>query len=648
MTALLQDVRYAVRSFGKSAGFTAAAVLTLALGIGANTAIYSVVHSVLFRPLPFSNPERLVMVWANGGPSRAVYEEVRAKARLYQDLAAFYYPEGGATLVSRGNPERIVVASGTSNLFPVLGVAPALGRNFAPSEERTGNDNVVMLSHDLWQQRFGGDPAIVGRAITLDGVARTVIGVMPANFHFPRRETQAWVPVMMDASNIGDLWGSGGYGIIGRLRPGATATSAQAELRSIARQTRHDNPVWDPGASYGTDATVVSLQTQVAGDLRPTLLILLAAVAVVLLIACANVANLLLARGAARTKAFAIRAAIGARRRRLVQQLLTESLLLAGIGAFAGFVLAWAVIAPLAHGLLADTPQLVDVGVDARVLAFTVIVAVITGVITGIVPALRASDPNFNSLLNDASRGASSGVGHRSLSDALVVLEVALAVTLVVGAGLLIRSFWELRSIDPGFNADGITSARVDLPKQGVNPGDRWRLFYTQLVQRVASLPDVQSVAATSEIPLGEQSFLAFRVQGQIEDLHNTLPSARGYHVVTPAYLRTMQIPLRQGRSFTDADTKGAVDVAIVNEALARRFWPDGNAIGQRIGYPWESPWVTIVGVAADVHEQGIGVPDTTMTIYRPFLQVPKASMQIVVKSSAPTTTIVADIRRAV
>jgi putative ABC transport system permease protein len=452
----------------------------------------------------------------------------------------------------------------------------------------------------------------------------------------------------MDASNLGDFWGSGGYGLVGRLRPGVTAAAAQTELRSVGRQIRHDNPVWDPGAAYGTYATVVSLQSQLSGDVRPTLLILLAAVAVVLLIACANVANLLLARGAARTRAFAIRAAIGARRRRLVQQLLTESLLLAGIGALVGFVLAWAIVTPLSHGLLADTPQLVDVGIDGRVLAFTAIIAVITGVLTGIVPALRASDPNFNTLLNDAGRGASSSFAHRRLSDTLVVLEVALAVTLVIGAGLLIRSFWELSSIAPGFNPVGVTTARVDLPKRGQDDGDHERLFYSQLVLRIAELQGVQSAAATSEIPLGEQSSMAFRVQGQVEDIHHGLPTARGYHVVTPEYLQTVGIPLRHGRSFTNADMKGAADVAIVSEALARHFWPDGNAVGQRIGYPWESPWITIVGIAADVHEQGLGAADTTMTIYRPLLQTPKSSMQIVVKSSLPTTAVAATIRRAV
>ena len=646
MSTLLQDMRYALRSFGKARAFTIAAVLTIALGIGANTAIFSVVHSVLFRALPFSAPERLVRIWPNGTSSRAEYAEVRAKTRLYQDIAAVSSLPTGATLSGRGEPERIAIASATSNLFPVLGIAPALGRNFTASEERTGDDNVVMLSHDLWQQRFGSDPAIIGRTIMLDGVSRTVIGVMPSDFHFPRREVEAWVPVVMDASNVGDYWGSGGYAEIGRLRAGATATSAQDELRSVARQIRHDNPVWDPGANYGTDAAVVSLQTQLAGDVRPTLLVLLAAVAVVLLIACANVANLLLARGAARTRAFAIRAAIGARRRRLVQQLLTESLLLAGIGAFLGLMLAWVIVAPLSRGLLADTPQLFNVGIDGGLLAFTVAIAVITGVLTGIVPALRASDPNFNTLLNDASRGASSGFGHRRLSDMLVVLEVALAVTLVIGAGLLIRSFWGLSSTAPGFDPVGVTTARVDLPKQGQDKEEHERVFYSQLIQRVAELPGVRSAAATSEIPLDERSGMAFRVGGQLEDIHHGLPTANGYHVVTPAYLRTMGIPLRNGRSFTDADAKGAPDVAIVNEALARRFWPNGDAIGQRIGYPWESPWITIVGVAADIHEQGLGIADTTMTIYRPFLQAPKPNMQIVVKSSLPTTVVATDIRR--
>jgi putative ABC transport system permease protein len=648
MNTLWQDVRHALRSFSKARAFTIAAVLTIALGIGANTAVFSVVHSVLFRPLPFASPDRLVRIWPSFGPSRAVYADIRARARMYKEVAAFYVHQGGATLLDRGEPERIDVASGTSNLFPVLGIRPKLGRNFTVAEERKGNDNVMMLSDELWRQHFGADPGIVGRVVTLDGVARAVIGVMPVGFHFPARETQAWIPVVMDASSAGDFWGSGGYGVIGRLRPGATAQGAQSELRSIARQIRHDNPVWDPGASYGADATVVSLQSDLAGDVRSTLLILLAAVAIVLLIACANVANLLLARGATRTKSFAIRAAVGANRRRLVQQLLTESLLLAAAGASAGFVLAWALITPLGSGLLAGTPQLVDVAVDGRVLAFTAIVAVATGVLTGIVPALRASDPNFNSLLNGTSRGASSSRGHRRLSDALVILEVALAVTLVIGAGLLIRSFWELRNVDPGFNPTGVTVARVDLTAQSQGASERGSVFYTQLMQRLASMPGVHGAAAASQIPLGEQSGMAFRVQGQFENIHAGLPTAGGYHVITPTYLNTMGIALQRGRSFTNADIKGAAEVGIVNEALANRFWPGGNAVGQRIGYPWESPWITVVGVVANVHERQLGVADTAMTIYRPLLQVPTSSMQIVVRSSAPTAAVAAGIRRAV
>ncbi|MGI9090649.1 MAG: ABC transporter permease [Gemmatimonadaceae bacterium] len=647
MSALPHDFRYAFRSLARSIGFTLAAIITFALGIGANVAIFSVVNSVLLRPLPFKQPDRLVSVWAKGGPSRGVFAAIRDRSRSYQQLAA--YRQGtGLTLTGRGEPERIDGALGTATLFPVLGVAPALGRNFVSGEEQAGNDRVVILSNDFWQQHSGADPNIVGQMVTLDGISRTVIGVMPPDFHFPLHTTQVWIPVVMDARNIGDFWGTGGYQVLGRLRTDATAAQAQADLRATAPQIRHANPLWDPGPAYGTDAIVVPLQAQMSGDVRPTLLILVAAVAVVLLIACANVANLLLARGAAQSKAFAIRTALGARRRRLIRQLLTESLLLSLLGAAVGIAIAWIVITPLVSGLLAGSPQLVNVGIDGRVLAFTVTVAVLTGVITGLVPALRTSDPNLQLLLNDTGRGATVGAGHRRLSDILVISEITLAVMLVVGAGLLIRSFWELQNINPGFSPEGVTSARIDLSKQAYADDSRVRVFYTALLQRVALLPGVKSAAATTEIPLGGESGMAFRVQGQIEDMHNALPTAGGYHVITPEYLRTMSIPLLRGRGFTNADTKGAPDVVLVNEALAHHFWSNSNPIGQRIGYPYPSEWLTIVGVVGNVKEQGIGRPsDTTMTIYRPFLQSPKTTMVVLVKSNARTTTLAPALRHA-
>lgn len=655
MTALPQDVRYAFRSLARSAGFTLAAVITFALGIGANVAIFSVVNSVLLRPLPFKQPNSLVSVWANGGPSRGVFATIRDRSQSYQQIAA-YHEGAGLTLTGRGEPERIDGASGTATLFPVLGVAPALGRNFVPNEDQPGNDHVVILSNGFWQQHFGADPHVVGQMVTLDGISRTVIGVMPSEFHFPVRATQVWIPVVMDAANVGDFWGSGGYQIIARLRAGATAGQAQADVRALGPQIRHANPVWDAGPTTGMDATVVPLQTQMSGDVRPTLLILLAAVGVVLLIACVNVANLLLARGAAQSKAFAIRTALGARRRRLIRQLLTESLLLAGIGAAVGVTIAAIAITPLVSGLLASSPQLVEVGIDKRVLAFTVIVAVLTGLITGLLPALRTSDPNLQSLLNDASRGASSGAGHRRLSDILVISEITLAVMLVIGAGLLIRSFWELRNIDPGFRPEGVTSARVDLSKQAYADRDRVRVFYTALLQRVASIPGVSSVAASTEVPLAARSGMAFRVQGQIEDMRSTLPSTGGYHVITPGYLRAMGIPLRRGRAFTNADTKGTPDVVMVNQALAHRFWPNGDAVGQRIGYPWPSGWLTIVGVVGNVKENvtenvtgmGVGEGDTTMTMYRPFLQAPATTMVVVAKTDLPTAALAPALRHAV
>ncbi len=647
MSALLQDIRYALRSIPRSIGFTVAAVLTLALGIGANTAIFSVVNSVLLRQLPFVDPGQLVSVWPTGGATRGMFAAIAKRSRSYEQVGA--YSQGGAlTLTGIGEPERIESSATSPNLLSVLGVAPALGTAFAPTADQPGNAAVVILSDGLWRSRFGADANIIGRVVTLDGVSRTVVGVMPSSFHFPTRTTQVWTPIVMDTRNINAFWGSGGFWMIGRMRAGVTVTRAQAELRTILPRVRHDNPVWDPGPRFGSAATIVPLQVQIASNMRPTLLVLLAAVAVVLLIACANVANLLLARSASQSRALAIRTALGARRRRLIQQLLTESVLLAAIGAAAGFAIAYAVVSPLARGLLADTPQLGDVGVDWRVLGFTGIVAVVTGIITGLSPALRASDANLPSLLNNAGRSASTSAGHRRVSDALVTLEVALAVMLVIGAGLLIRSFWELRKVDLGFNPHGVTSARIDLPQRTFAEMGGTRVFYTDLLQRVTALPQVTSAAAVTEVPLSHSSGMAFRVQGQIEDMHSALPYAGGYHAITPGYLRTMGIPLLRGRSFTDADREGAPDVVLVNEAFARRYWPNQDPVGRKIGYPWPSDWMTIVGVVGSVADGGIGAPDTTMTMYRPFLQAPSVTMTVVAKSDAPMAAIVTGIRQAV
>ena len=649
MSTLLQDIRYALQSFRKSIGFTVAAVLTLALGIGANTAIFSIVDAVMLRPLPYAHPERLVSVLAGHGGSRAELAGIRDRSRLYQGVAA-YRINYGVTLGGRGEPQRINAALSTSNLFPVLGVKPALGRSFIDNEDIPGNDHVLILSHDLWASKFGSDPNVIGRTVTVDGVARIIVGVMPADFRFPEHTTQAWLPIVMDVNPPGSYWGWNGFGFVARLKPGRSAAQAQTELRAVMRQLRHANPIWDPGPSYGNDAAVVSLQASLAGNVRPTLLILLAAVAAILLIACANVANLLLARGAAQSKAFAIRSALGARRRRLIRQFLTETALLSAFGAAAGVAIATAVTAPLARGLLATTLQLADIGVDHRVLAFTTIMAVITGMLTGLVPALRTSDPNLQMLLNESARGASGGRGHRRISDLLVVVETALAVMLVIGAGLLIHSFWQLRRTDMGFTSDRLTTARVDLAQPSYATDNAKRAFYTDVVRRLSAQPGVTSVAVTTATPLGSHlgGPTAFRVRGQFEDIHAGLPVADAQHSVTPNYLHTIGIPLLRGRGFTDADRQGSPEVVIVNEALAKRFWPNKDAVGQQIGYPWDSPWLTVVGVARNVTELRVGDADSTMAIYVPLLQLPPLSGFIVVRSGSPQDVIAAEIHRAV
>ena len=640
MGTLLQDLRVAFRGFRQAPAFAIVATLTLALGIGANTAIFSVVDAVLLGPLPYRDPGQLVSTW---GSTLAEVHRITEYAKSFSSVGA--HRAENISLSGDGDPERIDGASATAGLFRTLGVSPVLGRTFVPGENEQSGAKVVVISNDLWQRRFAGDPSVLGKSMQINGTMHSIVGVMPRGFEFPARTTQLWIPIIYDRSNAGQMWGWGGYRITARLSTGVSAAQAQAELRQLARRIRAENPVWDPGEDYGRDAHVVALQEATVGGVRPTLLLLLAVVACVLLIACANVANLLLVRGATRTKELAIRSALGGGRGRLVRQLLTESLVLSIAGAAAGLLLAWAGLRMLVSMLPPDMPRMSEIGIDARVLVFTASLAVVTGIAFGLLPALRSSAVNLLGALNESGRSASRGAGHNRLANGLVIAEIAVSVVLVASAGLLIRSFIELTRVHPGFSSEHVVTARISPPERAYGDRERIRTLYDALLARVKGFPGMTTAAATRPLPLRDGlNGMAIRVQGQFEDMRNTLPSADNYQLATPGYLRAMGIPLVSGRDISATDVAGAPAVILVSESIAKKFWPGESAIGKQLGYPWPSDWLTIVGVVGDVKHDSL-TSTRTMAIYRPFAQAPEASMTLVMRTTA-TPGVIADLLR--
>ena len=601
MTGLLHDIRFGLRQLRKSIGFTAVAAFTLALGIGANTAIFSLVSGILLQPLPYSHPSELVSVTAtdHGGTyPKGAFAAMREQIHT-MDVAA--YAEGHEfNLTHVGEPVRLTGTAVSANLFSVLGAHAQLGRTFAVGEDAPGNDNFVILSHDLWEQRFQRDPAIIGRSIELEGVSRQVVGVMPANLHFPSPQTQLWVPLHNEPQNPSKYWAGDFMPMIGRLRPGATIEQASAEIRLFQAHVFSLFP-WTMPKSWNADVRVVGLRNGMVADIRTRLLLLLGAVALVLLIACANVANLTLSRAATREKEMGIRAALGAAPTRIARQLLTESVLLSALGAVLGFALAALGLAALKSALPSDTPRLLDVHLDWRVLLFTGGLAILTGLAFGLAPALQAWHLSLFDSLNSASRGAVVSVSRR-FRGALAVAEVALSVMLVIAAGLLIRSFWALSHVDTGFRSDRILTARITPDESFCSDTVRCLAFYRDLVDRVRSSPGIASAALVNTLPLGGR--LAKR-SFELEDF--TVPGSSETQplfwldVVTPDYFRVMGIGLLSGRWFNQADESGGPPVVVVTASTAKRFWPDGSAVGKHVRFVNETTWRTVVGIVADI-----------------------------------------------
>ena len=592
MQTLWQDIRYSVRMLAKNPGFSAVAILTLALGIGANTSIFSLVDGILLQPLPYSDPKQLVSV--TGSYPRGAFVAMRSQVHT---LEVATYAEGHEfNLTGLGEPVRLAGTFVSAELFSVLGARPERGRTFYPGEDAAEQDNYVILSHALWQQRFLGDPAIVGRSIELEGVSRQVVGVMPESFRFPSPKTQLWIPLHNDPRVVFDYWAGDFMPVVGRLRGTAKISEARAELRTFQSQVFALFP-WPMPAAWNADLSVVPLQSGMVADVRVRLVLLLAAVGLVLLIACANVANLTLSRAATREREINIRFALGAARQRIVRQLLTESVLLACLGGLLGLLFANAGLSLLRAALPADTPRLADVHLNWQVLAFTGALAIVTGLIFGLAPALQSSRQGFTDALKSGGRGMAISVSQR-LRNSLVVAEVAFAVLLVISAGLLIRSFWALSRVNPGFRPEQVVTARVTPNESFCSDAARCLGFYRSVLEQVRNSPGVTAASLVNTLPLGGR---VSKRSLEIEGLDSGDVSPLFWlNIITPDYFRVMGISMLAGRPFTDSDIASA-PVAILTAETARRFWPNQDAVGKHVRLLDEKEWRTVVGVIQDV-----------------------------------------------
>jgi putative ABC transport system permease protein len=644
------DFQYALRRLVKSPGFTLVAVVTLALGIGANTAIFSVVNGVLLEPLPYPHSERLVGVYHLSEGHRVVmsgpnYTDI---VRLSQSLeSAGASDTSRAILTGEGEPARLPIGEVTASLFGVLGVRPALGRGFNADENTPGKTNVVLLSYALWQQRFGGDRAVVGRRIMLDGVTREVVGVMPAGFTYPENR-QAWIPLEFDENFVTKQRGAWYLSVVARLKPGVTPEQSASEIETLGRNLAKQYP--DANADVGI--TTYPMLEAMVGDVRRSVLILLGAVGFVLLIACANVANLLLARAATRETEMAVRTALGAGRGRLVRQLLTESVMLAVCGAALGLLLAVWGVDLLTKLKPAGIPRLDNVRVDSAVIAFTVVIGLFTGVLFGLVPAFSATR-RVSASLKESGRGAVTNRSAARVRGVLVIAELALAVMLLAGAGLLMRSFVRLQAVDPGFQPNQALAFDLTLPDARYEKDETRFAFFDQLMPRLRAVPGVRDAAAVLGLPLSGTNFtISFEVKGR-PPLSPALQPAMQVRVATANYFQMIGIPIKRGRGFADTDKEGTPRVVVITESAARQFFPGEDPIGKTISLGWGKgrgrprAGGEIIGIAGDVKDAGLNEADPPQ-IYLPYRQWTVGSMTVVLKTSVPPTSVVEAARAQV
>jgi len=653
MQTLWQDLRYGARRLLQQPGFTAVAALTLALGIGANAAIFSVVNGVLLRPLPYKEPERLMMLWEandrvrNNPVSHLNFTDWRARQQSFEFISAFSGRWGGPeTIIGGSEPERAYAVSVYRDFFNALGVAPIAGRVFLPEESQPGATPVVVVSHGFWVRRLGGNADLTDKRLTIGDRSFSVIGVMPPGFSFPV-ETDLWVSKEQFGADGAERSGHN-YMCIARLKPNVTREQAQAEMTAIARRIVQE----DASDKQHDDVNVISVMDQLTSSIRQGLLVLFGAVGCVLLIACANVANLMLARALGRQREIAVRAALGAGRARIVRQLLTESLLLALAGGALGLLFAfWLVKTLVAFG--PEIPRLGEIGVDGGVIAFTFGVSLLTSLLCGLAPALSASRPDLNEALKEGGRsaGGSSGLSR----SALVVAEVALTLVLLVGAGLLIRSLWRVMQINPGFNPEGALTMQVSLPASEYGESTRKIAFYRQLLERLKSVPAVEATGMVNNLPMGGVNLNGqFGVAGRPPEQFGYA----GFRVVSPDYFRTMDIPLRTGRYFTDQDSESSEPVAIISQRVANTFFRDEDPLGKRVlsvndatreEFNQPEKWPKIVGVVGDVKHLGLENRDSA-DLYFCYAQRPRriGDMIVTVRANGERAALAAALRREV
>jgi predicted permease len=655
MSTLIQDLKYGLRMLAKDPGFTAVAIFALALGIGANTAIFSVVNGVLLRPLPYPEPERLMMIYERtkefneNSVAYPNFLDWRRDQRSFTDIAAFRGDDFNFT--GSGQPEHLDGVEISANLLLVIGVNPFLGRNFLPQEDREGAGGAVMLSYGLWKRRFGGDPAILGKAITLNAKSCTVVGVLPADLGL-RAEAALYVPIeQWSSADLRSRESHPGLRVVGRLKPGVTLAAAQAEMDSLGKALAQQYPK----SNAGHGVTVIEMKGDQVGYIRPTLLLLLGAVGFVLIMACANVANLLLARATARGREFAIRAALGADRRRVIRQLLTESVMLALGASVLGLLLAHAgtrLVLAAAPGAL---PRAQEIGLDPYVLVFTLGISILTGIVFGLAPAFHISNVDPQQSLKEGARG--SGGGRHRAEGVFVVVEVGLAVVLLAGAGLMMQSIWRLWQVDPKFNPHNVLTAQVALSPSVVASPAAIRLAYQQMLDRVGGIPGVRSAAICSLLPLGESdSENSYWLGGPAQPPEDQMSMAV-FNITTPDYLQVMGIPLLSGRFFTNRDTTTSPPVVVIDDVMAKHVFPGQEAVGKQInlimlGAP------QVVGVVGHVKQWGLDSDDTSKIrdqMYFPFMQIPDkfmseavAGIPLVVRTSPAPLSVVSAVRAQV
>jgi len=644
-----QDLRYGFRTLRKNAGFTAVAAISLALGIGGNAAMFSIVNGVLLRPLPYAQPDRLVRVTG--------YYPKGAVVALQQDSRTMEVAGAGEpaelNVVIAGDAQRLAGSAVSANLFSLLDAEAEMGNTFFPGQDHPGQDRVAIISDALWRQRFTGDPSAIGRVISVEGVGRQIVGVMPPGFAFPSSQVQLWIPLHLDPNDAEDYWGKGYMPLVARLRPGATLAQARNELHPLIAHaiTLFSFPM---GRDWNSDATVLPLQDDLVSGVRTKLLVLAAAVGMILLIACANVASLLLSRATARRKEIGLRSALGAARGRLLRQLLAESVALALIGGFLGLWLAWGALAVLKGSLPAGTPRLAQVGIDWRVLAFMALLTLLTGLAAGLAPAWSTSRVNLVETIKSGGQRATGAAGIR-LRGSIITAEVALAVVLAVAAGLLTRSLWRMMQVNPGFNPTQLVAVQVSPDLSLCRQRAACVALYNQLLMRAQGISGVAEVAAVNAVPLsGVTPFFPVDVEGHPRDPAQNIAPLFWAEAVTPGAFRILNIPILAGRGFTETDGEKSASVVVVSASTARRYWPGENPIGKQIRAVWDQQWRTVVGVVGDLRLYSLAsnLPDgTDGALYMPYPQavdlteqIP-AAMSLLVRTGSDPARVATEIR---